>query len=293
MSKKTLQSAFTLIELLVVIAIIAILMAIIMPSLRAARELARGVNCMANQRSLILAYTMYANGHDGRLVMGFVSRENMSLPMWSKPPLDEGGAYVSGNNVTLTDRIRGIQQGMLYPYIRDHEMYHCPGDNRYRNSGNPGQAMYRSYIVPDVLAASKDFIEYSAVSSRHAHLVQKMDEIKIPSLKYAFCESDFRNPNFNYDHGGWTFAPWIMNGWPDALATFHSKSATFGFLDGHAERHKWAHITTWQAFKGDISLSPAVPPIAGNRDIKWCWEHYPYLSSNEKPKFSGSAGRGP
>jgi len=291
MSKKTLRSAFTLIELLVVIAIIAILMAIIMPSLRAARELARGVNCMANQRSLILAYTMYANGHDGRLVMGFVSRENMSLPMWSKPPLDESGAYISGNNVTLADRIRGIQQGMLYSYIRDYEMYHCPGDNRYRSSGNPGQAMYRSYIVPDVLAASKDFIEYSAVSSRHAHLVQKMDEIEMPSLKYAFCESDFRNPNFNYDHGGWTFAPWVMNGWPDALATFHSKSATFGFLDGHAERYKWAHITTWKAFKGDISLSPAVPAIAQNSDIKWCWEHYPYLSNNEKPKFSGSTGR--
>ncbi len=275
--------AFTLIELLVVIAIIAILMAVLMPSLRAARELARGVNCMANQRSLMLAYTMYANSHDGRLVMGFVSRQNMALPMWAKPPLAVDGTYISGNNVILEDRIRGIKQGVLFPYIGDHEMYHCPGDDRYRSAGTPGQAMYRSYIVPDVLAASRDFAEYGAVSSRHAHIVDKMDEIKMPSLKYTFCESDFRNPNFNYDHGGWTFAPWVLAGWPDALATFHSKSATFGFADGHAEKHKWAHITTWQAFKGDIPLSPPVPPIGENRDIKWCWDRYPYLSEHEKP----------
>lgn len=276
--------AFTLIELLVVIAIIAILMAVLMPSLRAAKELARGVNCMANQRSLMLAYTMYANSHDGILVMGFVSRQNMDLPMWSKPPLAENGTYVAGDSVTLADRIRGIVQGALYPYIGDYEMYHCPGDDRYRSAGTPGLAMYRSYIVPDVLAASKNFAEYGAVSGRHAHIVHRMDEIRLPSFKYAFCETDFRNPNFNYDHGGWTFAPWTMDGWPDELATFHTKSATFGFLDGHSEKHKWAHTETWRAFKGEIARSPAVPPIGENRDIKWCWDHYPYLSETEKPR---------
>ena len=47
------KQAFTLIELLVVIAIIAILMGVLMPAHRAARELARGSTCMANQRSLV------------------------------------------------------------------------------------------------------------------------------------------------------------------------------------------------------------------------------------------------
>lgn len=64
------RSGFTLIELLVVIAVIAILMAILMPALKIAREQARGVNCLANQRSLTQAYIMYADDNDGSICGG-------------------------------------------------------------------------------------------------------------------------------------------------------------------------------------------------------------------------------
>ena len=54
------KKAFTLIELLVVISIIALLLAILMPSLQAAREQARSVVCKANLKQLGLAFFMYA-----------------------------------------------------------------------------------------------------------------------------------------------------------------------------------------------------------------------------------------
>lgn len=55
------RSGFTLIELLVVVAIIALLLAILLPSLGAAREQSRAATCLSNLRQLGLASSMYAD----------------------------------------------------------------------------------------------------------------------------------------------------------------------------------------------------------------------------------------
>lgn len=64
------RRGFTLIELLVVIAIIALLMAVLMPALNIAREQARGIVCLANQKQLAAAYIMYASENEARCVVG-------------------------------------------------------------------------------------------------------------------------------------------------------------------------------------------------------------------------------
>ena len=53
--------AFTLIELLVVVAIIALLIAVLLPSLKAAKEKARRLKCATNHRQLITAARIYAD----------------------------------------------------------------------------------------------------------------------------------------------------------------------------------------------------------------------------------------
>ncbi len=60
----TQQRGFTLVELLVVIAIIALLAAMLFPVFTSAREKARQVTCMDNQRQIALAISMYTQDYE-------------------------------------------------------------------------------------------------------------------------------------------------------------------------------------------------------------------------------------
>ena len=59
-------SGFTLVELLVVISIIALLLAILMPSLQKAREQARIIVCKNNEKQQFLGHMLWVEDHDGR-----------------------------------------------------------------------------------------------------------------------------------------------------------------------------------------------------------------------------------
>ena len=101
------QRGFTLVELLVVIAIIAMLMAILVPTLSAARESARKVVCLSNIRTLGFANVLYATECDNKLVPFIDPTQRFTLSngstqslLWCNIP-----AYIVALNATAKNTL--------------------------------------------------------------------------------------------------------------------------------------------------------------------------------------------
>ncbi|MCB9837753.1 MAG: type II secretion system protein [Phycisphaeraceae bacterium] len=86
--------AFTLVELLVVISVIGLLIAILIPSLGAARQSARRVQDLSVARQLMIGYTAYAGDHRSMVMFGFLRND----PETGKPvkAMDLNGLPISG-----------------------------------------------------------------------------------------------------------------------------------------------------------------------------------------------------
>lgn len=109
--------AFTLIELLVVITIIAILAAILFPVFAGAREKAMRTVCMGNLRQLALASVQYATENNG-----FMPFANWA----SKESCGAGWAY--HRSVAYTGSTSDLVNGVLWQYLQNEKIYHCPMD---------------------------------------------------------------------------------------------------------------------------------------------------------------------
>lgn len=127
----TRRAGFTLVELLVCIAIVALLMALLMPSLAKAREMAITTKCAANQRGLGIALAQYAADYRARMPLtpkneNPVGKVTYGMRDWYRIYRD----YILPANAlgTSMDAQRNIYNlGLISPAFR------CPGVNPVRN----------------------------------------------------------------------------------------------------------------------------------------------------------------
>lgn len=276
------KKGFTLIELLVVVAIIALLLAILIPGLQAAKEYASAAVCLSNQKGLISAWLLYSEENDGELVYGSVGETNPRYDSvaegqyhWVKEPTDPQTGLQA---FTPVARQQGIRNGKLYPYTQTTDLYHCPADKTASKYQEPFAA-FRSYSISALMRSEDTGNRVISIGgiNKTLRLATKMSDLVAPGDKFVFIEEGVEyKENSNQDPQQFNKGGFIMwnstETWWDWPAYFHNDSSTLAFADGHAERHRWEDPRTVNLMRDGPNRQTRYQPA--NEDHLWLMRAY-------------------
>jgi prepilin-type N-terminal cleavage/methylation domain-containing protein/prepilin-type processing-associated H-X9-DG protein len=245
------RRAFTLIELLVVIAVIALLMAILMPALKAAREQGKRAFCLNNLKQLTLAWTLYADTYDGKIPYGDVGYGGTSTPpltqWWVNWPVSPGDPI---DNVTMEQWHTAIKAGQLWPYCKNFKAFRCP---------NAPKKYGLSYAIVDSMNGYCGWNDYNGYDKLK---ITNINQIRRAPNRIVFLDE---SPPSS---GTWGIK-YTKEAWWDSPPKLHSKGTTFSFADGHSEFWKWKDPRTaksvWTAVEPDEISHDVDQP--GNEDL--------------------------
>lgn len=225
------KKGFTLIELLVVIAIIALLLAILLPSLKRAKDIAKRTVCLAHLHSLGISWVLYADENDDKITNAKTRRidEISASPRqfwwrapttyhndhtwvgWFDEPQDAYGEFI----VDKEGRQACIELGALYPLNETLKIYRCPEGIRDE---------LRTYAIMD------------AMNGHHENgtwdVVRKVSELRSPGTRLVFIDEGWASTE------SWTIFPDRVQWW-DVIPLRHGDGTTVTMADGSADYWKW------------------------------------------------------
>ena len=139
------RRGFTLLELLVVLVVLGFLLATLFPTLANTRSNGRSFQCLNNNRRLCVAWRMYADDNNDRLV--YASDDTTENPLnqyaWAQGHIDLHPA-----NRQNWDPSVSIMKGPLWRYGNDTNIYRCPSDQSYVVINGVTKPRVRSTCLP-------------------------------------------------------------------------------------------------------------------------------------------------
>lgn len=183
------KRAFTLIEILVVVGIIALLLAIVLPTLSAAREQARVVACKTRLRELYHGHAFYAQESRNRF-------PHWDWWLWDNFPDDSDipesqadffpSLYAKTGGSRPAESSRWVEFGHIYRFLRSKEVYLCPKDSMRRTGDSIGAGgKYGNRAIHS----------YSRFIESHDWLNQRLDPQAGSADEGKLTEADFVNPD--------------------------------------------------------------------------------------------------
>jgi len=246
---------FTLIELLVVIAVIALLLALLFPVLRSAREMGQRAVCLSNLRQLTLAWTAYATEYDGVLVKGetYIGRPGGLHEGWVT------GAFLTERRSRLVEI---PDKGALWPYIQDIDVYRCPRGlwghfltyaTVSSANGCPVEGTYVEDSRGNPLHGPDLQFTGKRIGSTVLKLTRLTDILSPPSGQRAVFIDQGQATRFSNDFRvEYLYPKWSSESPPPM---HHRAGVTLSMADGHAEYWKWKGRETIEMPRKRISTS--------------------------------------
>jgi prepilin-type N-terminal cleavage/methylation domain-containing protein/prepilin-type processing-associated H-X9-DG protein len=274
--------AFTLIELLVVFAIIAILAALLLPALKAAKEESLGIKCMSNMRQMCLGWRMYAQDNREFIVLASagnadnINNDPLSQYAWTQQIEDfTDNAYNYDPSVDIT-------VGPLYPYINSYMVYRCPSDTSViRHNGGQLLPRVRTVSMNIFLGGFGGHGLGSLFSWGDLYPIYMKTTDLIPTQSPGPSDTwvfvDERQDCINAGNY-WTMMagdnpnnPGLYEFYQDMPGMYHDRSAGFAFADGHASIQHWLDPRTTPPYSAPGTGGPADNPLLVPRDVDLRW----------------------